>query len=211
MDVINFIKENLQNDIITNRVWINGVINEEFSLAYVCKSESFYRSKVKVTRLSGTDDFIPIIVSEDVLDKYLYIPVTGKKVQIRGEFRSRNRIDKDEKNHLELYLFVYELSEEGDLEESCNLIYLQGVICKPVIYRTTPLGKEISDIMLAVNRANGKTDYIPCIAWGKAAFYMKSAQVGDKLTMMGRIQSRLYEKNGKSHEVYEISITRIKK
>ena len=161
-------------------------------------------------RLSEHCDIVPVTVSEKLMTKEQF--AVGKNVSIKGQFRSYNKIV-DNKSRLMLTVFAREVL---DYDESMNpnIIELVGYICKPPVYRTTPFKREICDILVAVNRAYNKSDYLPCIAWGRNAKYIKDAGIGTKVELVGRIQSREYQKRINDEEIqnktaYEISISKI--
>lgn len=186
----------------------SGKVSEEPKFSHLILGEGFYDMKIEVPRLSAESDTIPVTVSERLLNNVK----VGDSVTIDGEFRSYNKLV-DGKSKLVLTLFAKELTGDIDQENS-NTISLTGFLCKQPIYRTTPFGREICDCLIAVNRAYNKSDYIPCIAWGRNARFVNSLQVGEKVTLIGRIQSRNYTKK---HEdgtdeiktAYEISISSI--
>lgn len=204
-----------------NTAYISGVIAEEFCYSHEVCGEKFYTSVVDVERKSGVIDRVPIMVSErlvgvsslligngDVADKWV-----GERVYIYGQFRSFNKHD-GERTHLILSLFAREFYVVDDAEYDDNSIELDGFICKEPIYRKTPLGREICDVLLAVNRPYGKSDYIPCIAWGRNARYASILEVGTRLKVQGRIQSREYSKKisdeySERRTAYEVSILRM--
>ena len=125
---------------------------------------------------------------------------------IRGEIRTRNYCDENKKTHCEVYVFVKETIEYGEYDD--NKVTIDGFICKTAIYRETPLGREICDLLVASNRNCRKSDYIPCIAWGRNAKRISSNGVGTKIHIDGRLQSRIYTKDGEDRTAYEVSITR---
>ena len=168
---------------------------------------------VEVARLSDSYDIIPLMVSERLLD--VEEDYKGAYVCVSGQFRSYNRHE-ERKNRLILSVFAREIEFVEELEESSktNQIYLDGYICKPPIYRKTPLGREIADILLAVNRPYGKSDYIPCISWGRNARFASSFEVGTRVRVWGRVQSREYTKKLSETEcekriAYEVSISKL--
>ena len=155
--------------------------------------EGFYILEVAVNRLSDQADIIPLMISERLIDvKQDY---RGQTIEAIGQFRSYNRHE-GTKNRLVLSIFVREYSfmEEFTDYTKTNQIFLDGFICKEPIYRKTPLGREIADLLVAVNRPYGKSDYIPCIAWGRNARYASQFEVGSRLRIWGRVQSREYTK-----------------
>lgn len=205
---------------LSNKAWLSGRLEEEFDYIHEVYGEEFYKNKVIVPRLSGVNDCIPIMVSNRVTGDLLKGSFKEKFVNLFGQFRSHNRFGDDGKFHLELFFFVIDMelcSEDEIIEnESKNSIYLEGYICKAPNYRVTPFGREIADILLAVNRRFDKSDYIPCIVWGRNAQFAQYLEVGTKIQCEGRIQSRQYQKliseetnEFEMREVYEISISQI--
>ena len=196
-----------------NKVSIIGKIVSGFTFSHKVFGEGFYMMDVAVKRLSGQDDIIPLMVSERLIDVHKnYI---GCTIEALGQFRSYNRHE-DVRNRLLLSIFVREVHfmEEFTDYTKTNQIFLDGYICKAPIYRKTPLGREIADILLAVNRPYGKSDYIPCISWGRNARYASSLSVGTKVKIWGRIQSREYTKAISETEceeriAYEVSISKM--
>lgn len=189
---------------MTNEVNVMGVIASAFCFDHSLYGEGFYRVTVEVKRDSGKMDAIPLLVSERLVD--VNKSLIGAYVHVKGEFRSHNQHDED-KNRLKLYVFVNDivLTSEGNI----NDVFLEGYICKTPTYRHTPLGREISDIMLAVNRTYNKSDYIPCILWGRNAYAVRSLEAGERIRVSGRIQSREYTKNGEIKTAYELSVNLI--
>jgi len=195
-----------------NKVTISGMITAEFAFSYELFGEKFYMTKLSVERDSGINDSLPIQVSDrtiNVRENY-----TNKYVTVNGQFRSRNAHEED-KNKLILYVFINEI-KVLDKHENVNEVFLEGFICRNPIYRTTPLGREVADILLAINRPYGKSDYIPCISWGRNARYSSSFQVGERCRIWGRIQSREYTKKIADNEVeikiaYEVSICKMER
>ena len=177
--------------------------------------ENFYIFKLKIDRLSGDMDIIDIIVSEKLID--ISTILIGDFFKIEGEIRSYNHyISESEKRKLIINIFaknILKVTSEEDL--TTNNIQLIGHICKQPIYRKTPFGREIADILLAVNRLYGKSDYLPCIAWGRNAKYASKFQVGDKIKLIGRIQSSEYVTKIEDKEIkkvaYEISVASLEK
>ena len=203
----------------TNKVWVSGIIEEEFEYSHTVLREKFYKNKIGALRLSGSKDYIPIIISYRLISEELNDFVKGKYAEISGQFRSYNRVDAEGKNRVELFLFattinIYEDREQIEQERDSNLVYLDGFICRPPVFRLTPFGRQITDLLLAVNREHKKSDYIPCISWGRTAKYLSTLNVGSRIKIEGRIQSREYFKRysadsekGEYKTAYEISIT----
>ena len=197
-------------------VLIGKVISDK-KFSHEIYGESFYVFNLEVPRLSGNEDIIPITISERLLANFDLDE--GKKIVIEGQFRSYNSYE-NERNRLILTVFakdIMEYKEEQDEEEAkttsqvSNEVVLNGYICKKPIYRQTPFGREISDILLAVNRAYNKSDYIPCIAWGRNARFCQNLEVGTEVKIVGRVQSRIYEKKFEDGTVeqrvaYEVSV-----
>ena len=185
-----------------NQVTIIGEVASEFTFSHEVFGEGFYMVDVLVKRLSNSDDRIPLMISERLIDVHQnYI---GEYIEVTGQFRSYNQHE-EHKNRLILSVFVREVSfveEEVDGAKT-NTILLDGYICKRPIYRKTPLGREIADLLLAVNRPYGKSDYIPCICWGRNARFAGDFELGDNIKIWGRIQSRVYQKHISEDEVIE--------
>ncbi len=193
-----------------NKVYVRGEILSSAKFSHEVYGEGFYEMEVMVKRLSGQADVLPVTVSERLMqEKDLQV---GKTISAIGQFRSYNKLV-DNKSKLMLTVFVREIVE-NDLNKNPNSITLSGYICKEPIYRTTPFNREIADVLLAVNRAYNKSDYIPCIAWGRNARFVKNLQVGDFMTISGRIQSREYQKKFSDDDIrtmvaYEVSINKL--
>jgi len=195
-----------------NQAVVAGEIISEFEFSHEVFGEGFYLVSIKVNRLSNSSDTIPLLVSERLIDvSQSYI---GRYMEAKGQFRSYNKHENN-RNHLVLSLFVRELEMLDSLEgRRPNMIFLDGYICKEPVYRTTPLGREIADVLLAVNRAYSKSDYIPCICWGRNARYAGKLPVGSRIQLWGRIQSREYQKKIEEDKVinriaYEVSVNKM--
>lgn len=193
-----------------NTVLIAGKIVEGCVFSHEVYGEGFYTFQISSERLSDKEDILPVTVSERLID--LGLLQVGKKVDIIGQLRSYNNYN-SKKNRLVLTIFAREIKLMEEEGKSENQIFLNGFICKPPIYRKTPFGREISDILVAVNRAYNKSDYIPCIAWGRNARYMANLEVGSNIRVWGRVQSRTYQKRiGEETEeriAYEVSVSKI--
>ena len=196
-----------------NQVTIMGVVASEFTYSHEVFGEGFYMVDILVKRLSNSDDQIPLMISErliDVTKNYI-----GEAIMVSGQFRSYNRHEEN-KNRLVLSVFVREIefiNEELDGAKT-NHILLEGYICKKPVYRKTPLGREIADLLMAVNRPYGKSDYIPCIWWGRNARYASGFAVGEHVQVLGRIQSRDYvkkisESETETRTAYEVSVSKL--
>ena len=196
-----------------NQVTIMGEVVSEFTFSHEVFGEGFYMVGVLVRRLSNSDDRIPLMVSERLID--VTQDYRGEYIMVTGQFRSYNRHEED-RNRLVLSVFAREISfveEELDGAKTNNIL-LDGYICKTPVYRKTPLGREIADLLLAVNRPYGKSDYIPCICWGRNARYASSFEVGEHVQVLGRIQSREYVKKLSEVETekrvaYEVSVSKL--
>ena len=205
------------NYLENNHLVLVGMVTSDKRFSHEIYGEKFYIFDLEVPRLSGNADIIPITISERLLEsEELSI---GKKVIIEGQFRSYNSYQ-NEKNKLVLTVFAKDVkfaeNQEEEIQASkdfvSNEVTLNGYICKKPIYRQTPFGREIADILLAVNRAYNKSDYIPCIAWGRNARFCENIEVGTEVKIIGRVQSRTYEKkyeDGTSEikVAYEVSIS----
>lgn len=201
-----------------NHLVLMGKVTSEKRFSHEIYGESFYIFDMEVPRLSDTQDIIPVTISERLIpDGSLEI---GKKVLIKGQFRSYNSYE-NERNKLILTVFAKDIffedeiesqvSEEENKEIVSNEVILTGYICKKPIYRQTPFGREIADLLLAVNRAYNKSDYIPAIAWGRTARFCQNLEVGSQVKVVGRVQSRTYEKKHEDGSVetriaYEVSV-----
>ena len=196
-----------------NQVSIVGEIVSDFKFSHEVFGEGFYIVDILVSRLSNSADIIPIMVSERLLNvKEDYI---GQNVEVLGQFRSYNRHEEN-RNRLVLSVFAREIRILNGDEENTkpNYIFLDGYVCKAPVYRKTPLGREISDLLLAVNRPYGKSDYIPCICWGRNARFAENFSVGGHIQVWGRIQSREYQKKINENEfekrvAYEVSVSKL--
>ena len=196
-----------------NQVTIMGKVASAFTFSHEVFGEGFYMVDVLVKRLSNSEDRIPLMISERLMD--VTQDYTGEFIMASGQFRSYNRHD-EQKNRLILSVFVREVAfidEEPDGART-NSILLDGYICKLPVYRKTPLGREIADLLLAVNRPYGKSDYIPCICWGRNARFASSFEVGEHVQVLGRIQSREYVKKLSETETqkrvaYEVSVSKL--
>ncbi len=193
-----------------NKVYVYGQIVSNAEFSHEVYGEGFYNMIIKIERLSSQCDFIPITISERILREE-GIKV-GDMVALKGQFRSYNK-QVEGKSKLDLTIFVREIVPKIE-NYPTNVIELSGYICKEPIYRTTPFNREICDVLIAVNRAYNKSDYIPCIAWGRNARFVKSINVGEKVILQGRVQSREYQKkidddNIENKIAYEISINKI--
>lgn len=202
----------MDNNISNNQAVIIGEIDSDFLLSHEIYAEKFYTCTVRVPRLSGIADNIRVMVSERLLLGGNF--GIGDTVVVTGQFRSYNSYEEGG-NRLVLTVFAKDISlYDGEDNKNPNSLYLNGFICKPPIYRTTPFGREITDLLLAVNRSYNKSDYIPIIAWGRNARFAKSLGVGDNIKIWGRIQSRTYQKrlddeNTIEKTAYEVSINRM--
>ena len=207
------------NYLENNYLTLVGKVTGEKKFSHEIYGESFYVFNLEIPRLSGNSDIIPITVSERLIKEDTLME--GKKLLVKGQFRSYNSYE-NEKNRLILTVFakdIIEVEENNEEEENemvkkdtiTNEVVLVGYICKKPIYRQTPFGREISDLLLAVNRAYNKSDYIPCIAWGRNARFCQNLEVGTEVKVVGRVQSRNYEKKHEDGTVetrvaYEVSV-----
>jgi len=197
----------------TNIVYLRGEIDSNMEFSHEIFGEKFFNTKIKINRLSESYDTLPLTISERLLQEIDMD--NNNKVNVVGQLRSYNK-NIDNKNRLVLTVFVRKINESEDENKDPNSIFLDGYICKEPVYRKTPLGREITDLLIAINRPYNKSDYIPSIVWGRNAKFAKTLKVGDRIQMWGRVQSREYEKkleNGQSIKkvAYEVSISKIKK
>lgn len=201
------------NIIENNMVTISGKVVSNVEFSHEVYGEGFYYFMLDVSRLSDSSDRIPVTISERLASKdKLEI---GTIIEVEGQFRSYNSYN-NQGNRLLLTVFARDITFLDDEKKikNPNQIYLNGYVCKKPIYRTTPFGREITDILLAVNRPYNKSDYIPCIAWGRNARFSENRSVGDNIKVWGRIQSRTYQKKLESGDIltkvaYEVSISKM--
>ncbi len=192
-----------------NKVYVYGEIVSEAVFSHEVYGEGFYEFYVKVMRLSGQADILPVTVSERIMTEEMKV---GGTICALGQFRSYNKLEGG-KSRLMLTVFIRELL--GDQQsKNPNSIVLSGYICKPPVYRTTPFNREIADLLIAVNRSYNKSDYIPAIAWGRNARFVRNLAVGDRVALSGRIQSREYQKKQPDESfitmtAYEVSISKL--
>ncbi len=199
----------------TNLVNLRGELDNDLEFSHEIFGEKFYNTKIKINRLSDSYDVLPITVSERLLQDIDF--ENNKFVSVVGQLRSYNK-NINNKNRLVLTVFAREIKQLESVEDSKdpNSIFLDGYICKSPVYRKTPLGREITDLLVAINRPYNKSDYIPSIVWGRNAKFAKSLKIGDRIQLWGRVQSREYEKKIDDGKVlkkvaYEVSISKIKK
>ena len=194
-----------------NQVTISGEVASLFYYSHEAYGERFYTVDVSVERASGVCDVVPVTVSDRLINKD--DDRIGEQVCVTGQYRSFNHHEGD-KHRLVLSVFAKEIEFADELEENTknNQIFLDGYVCKAPIYRKTPLGREIADLLIAVNRPYGKSDYIPCICWGRSAKYASTLATGSHIAVTGRIQSRSYNKRISDTEfeertAYEVSLS----
>ena len=196
-----------------NVVTISGKVATELKYSHEIYGEGFYQFVLEVPRLSDSNDSISVTISERLIGKDGLLP--GSIVNIEGQFRSYNSFGENGSKLL-LTVFARELRFSGDenLLRNSNKIFLNGYICKKPVYRSTPFGREITDLLIAVNRAYNKSDYIPCISWGRNARFCSSLNIGDNIRIWGRIQSRAYQKkmpdgSAIARIAYEVSLSKL--
>lgn len=192
-----------------NKVYISGEVVTEPKFSHEVYNEGFYEFNLKVKRLSVAYDIIPVTISERLMA--INNITIGSKISGNGQFRSYNKLE-DGKSKLLLTVFLREILPYEE-KENPNIIEITGYVCKEPVFRTTPFNREISDVLLAVNRSYNKSDYLPCIAWGRNARFVKNFKIGDKVVVSGRIQSREYQKKIDDEMVtrtaYEVSLNKI--
>lgn len=192
-----------------NKVYVYGKIISEATFSHEVFGEGFYEFFVEVKRLSGQADILPVTISERLMGEGTK---PGEYLCALGQFRSYNKIENG-RSRLMLTVFVREVLDVQPCKNP-NSIVLSGYICKPPVYRTTPFNREIADLLIAVNRSYNKSDYIPAIAWGRNARFVRNLTVGDKVALSGRIQSREYQKKQADESfvtmtAYEVSISKL--
>jgi len=201
----------VENYMDNNNVEIGGEIIEEIKFSHEIYDEKFYKFLIKTKRLSEYEDILPVIISERLVN--LEDIKVGKIVKISGQFRSYN-LQTETRNRLLLSIFVKEIEfTEDEKVLTLNDANFVGYICKEPVYRKTPLGREIADVLIAINRTYKKSDYVPCILWGRNAKFCETLNVGDLVKLNGRIQSRTYEKKNPDGEImkktaYEVSVSK---
>ncbi|MBQ8555514.1 MAG: single-stranded DNA-binding protein [Clostridia bacterium] len=193
-----------------NYLHLSGILTDEPVYGHEVFGEKFYYATLSVPRLSGAEDLLPVTLSERLMEGTKL--TIGSPLCLEGQLRSYNKVIEGA-GRLLITGFAQRLLDP-DNEENPNQVQLTGALCKPPSYRTTPFGREIADLMLAVNRAYGKSDYIPCITWGRTARFASHLKVGDKVTLLGRFQSRAYQKQLSDGSVlnktaYEVSVGRL--
>jgi single-stranded DNA-binding protein len=203
----------MENSMLNNKIYLEGEVISELQFSHEMYGEGFYTFYVEVSRLSEAKDALFITVSERLIGG-MDIKI-GSQLIVEGQLRSYNKF-MDGSNRLILTVFARNIFHCEEKSKNPNQIYLDGFICKEPVYRTTPFGREISDILLAVNRAYNKSDYIPTIAWGRNSRFCKVLKVGDNIKVWGRLQSREYQKKVSDTETikkiaYEVSISKMEK
>lgn len=202
---------NNENFLANNKVFLSGEVESSPVYSHELYGEGFYEFYLRVSRLSGQADVLPVTVSERIMSG---VDLTiGARVALSGQFRSYNKIE-NEHSKLMLTVFVRDFLPYDENEPNPNVTELNGYVCKPPVYRTTPFNREICDVLLAVNRSYNKSDYIPCIAWGRNARFVRNIEVGQNIRITGRIQSRKYNKKLEGDVIeertaYELSVNKI--
>lgn len=193
------------------KIKLSGILESELTFSHAVYKEKFYEGRIIIERLSGTEDRIPILIPERLIDIKTLWP--GDFLCVNGEIRSYNQQNESGNSKLLLHVFAEEIERPGE-EKHENNCFMEGFLCKEPIYRKTPYGREICDILLAVNRPYGKSDYIPCICWGRNARFASGLEVGTRLKVQGRVQSREYFKEisegySERRTAYEVSISQM--
>jgi len=203
----------MESSFENNVIKMGGVVASELELSHEIYGEKFYRFYIEIDRLSGQKDKIPVIISERLIDVDDFN--IGKVIFIEGQYRSYNKMDENSRSRLILSVFVKDINqlEVSESVKTVNELTITGTVCKRPIYRKTPLGRDIADILLAVNRSYNKSDYIPCIIWGRNAKYCEHLETGTTVKEVGRVQSREYEKKHEDGTVenrvaYEVSVSK---
>lgn len=203
----------MENLMLNNKIYLEGEVISELNFSHEMYGEGFYTFYIKVPRLSDTNDILFITISERLIND-MDVKI-GTNITVEGQLRSYNKFV-DGANRLILTVFARNIGVCTEKSKNPNQIFLDGFICKEPVYRTTPFGREISDMLLAVNRAYNKSDYIPTIAWGRNSRFCKTLKVGDNIRVWGRLQSREYQKKISETETvkkvaYEVSISKMEK
>lgn len=199
----------------TNITKVVGRVVKGPEKSHEIEGEIFFELVLEVKRLSDVYDYIPVTISERTLEGHPEI-MEGDEIGVEGEFRSYNKLE-NEKSKLILHVFAKDVYNQNDIDDigETNYVNITGYVCKAPVYRVTPFKREICDVLIAVNRRNNKSDYLPCIFWGRNAKYMQAQPVGTKINIEGRIQSRVYIKkleDGITEEktAYEISVSKLR-
>lgn len=203
----------MDNLMLNNKIYLEGKVASKLEFSHEMYGEGFYSFNLEVMRLSDSVDFLNITVSERLLNDFNL--EEGKDIIVEGQLRSYNKFI-DGSNKLILTVFARCIEPCLERSKNPNEIFLDGYICKEPVYRTTPFGREIADVLLAVNRAYNKSDYIPTIAWGRNSRFCQTLSVGENIRVWGRLQSREYQKKISDTEVikkvaYEVSISKMEK
>ncbi len=203
----------MDNLMLNNKIYLEGTCVSELEFSHEMYGEGFYSFRIEVNRLSDAKDILPITVSERLLTE-IDIKI-GADLVVEGQLRSYNKFV-DGSNRLILTVFARDIQPCIERSKNPNQIFLNGYICKEPVYRTTPFGREIADILLAVNRPYNKSDYIPTISWGRNSRFCKTLGVGDNIMVWGRLQSRQYQKKVSENDAitktaYEVSISKLEK
>lgn len=201
----------MENYATNNHAEVIGIVEDGLEFNHELYGEKFYTFTLCIPRLSGASDHIRVMASDRLFSDFSFD--IGDMVEVSGQFRSYNSYENGE-NRLILTVFAKDMRPPEEGTKNPNALFLNGYICKEPVYRTTPFGREITDMLLAVNRTYNKSDYIPIIAWGRNARYCKNFQVGDHIRVWGRIQSREYQKKLSEEEVltktaYEVSVNKL--
>lgn len=181
----------------TNAIFLTGTICEEPKYSHTTHDEVFYSTSMQIDRLSGVVDTLPLTYSL----KMPFKMEKGKRVSLEGQVRTHN-----EDKKLLIYVFVRSCRDAIKEEEDNNVALLSGFVCNKPNYRKTPLGREITDLIVAINRIHNKSDYLPCICWGRAAKYAELYPVGTKVNIVGRLQSREYTKTIDTETVTKVAL-----
>jgi single-stranded DNA-binding protein len=203
----------MDNLMLNNKIYLEGTVASGLDFSHEMYGEKFLTFSLEVMRLSDSKDMLNITISERLLTSFdLSI---GNDIIVEGQLRSYNKFV-DGANKLILTVFARDIRPCDERSKNPNEIFLDGYICKEPVYRTTPFGREIADVLLAVNRAYNKSDYIPTIAWGRNSRFCQTLSVGDNIRIWGRLQSREYQKKVSDEEVirkvaYEVSISKMER
>ena len=203
----------MENLMLNNKIYLEGMVSSNLEFSHEMYGEGFYTFEIEVIRLSDSKDTLNITVSERLITN-MNLKI-GDEITVDGQLRSYNKFI-DGANKLILTVFARNIAYCVERSKNPNEIFLDGYICKEPVYRTTPFGREIADVLLAVNRAYNKSDYIPTIAWGRNSRFCQALEVGDNIRIWGRLQSREYQKKVSETEsikkiAYEVSISKMEK
>lgn len=216
------LKEKLSNQELfkeeNNKIFVSGIIDSKIEFSHQNGPKTYFKTKLKVSRLSGVPDYIPIVIPQKVIKNKTWFDekIIGKQVEITGKLRSRRTLREDGKKHIGIFISVDNINIVDEGTENENIVYLEGKVSQETILRSTPMGQKITQVNVKVKKYNGKVYCFPCIAWNNVALAVNEFNVEDEIKFYGRLQSRVYKKKEEGHEdiyleTYEISIIKLER